>query len=251
MEVTCGKVSCREFFMANVALILAGGSGQRMHQNIPKQFLTINDRPVIVYTLEAFQSHPEIDSIVAVCIKGWEHFLQAYAKQFNISKLEHIVTGGDNGHYSARNGLFELEKFFSPEDIVLIHDGNRPLVSAEIISDCIVTTRNYGCATPVEPCLDAMIETQDGETATSHYPRNNIKRGQTPNGFFLGKICDIYRRAENAGIKNSSGPSILMMDMGETIHLYQGSAKNFKITTVEDIEIFKALLVAKKTEWLK
>ena len=223
----------------------------RTRQDIPKQFLTINDRPIIIYTLEAFQKHPEIDTIAVVCLGGWENFLQAYAKQFNISKLKHIVTGGENGHYSARNGLYELEKYYSPEDIVLIHDSNRPLISAEIISDCIITTRRYGCATPVEPCLDAMIETKDGTTSTSHYPRNNIKRGQTPNGFFLGKICEIYRRADAAGIKNSSGPSILMMDMGETIHLYSGSAKGFKITTVEDIEIFKALLVAQKTEWLK
>ena len=237
--------------MANIALILAGGSGTRTHQDIPKQFLTINDRPIIIYTLEAFQKHPEIDAIAVVCLGGWEHVLRSYAKQFNITKLKHIVTGGENGYYSARNGLYELEQNYSPEDIVLIHDSNRPLVSAEIISDCIITTEKYGCATPVEPCLEAMIETQDGETSTSHYPRNNIKHAQTPNGFFLGKICAIYHRADKEGVINPSGPSILMMDMGETIHLYSGSAKNFKITTVEDIEIFKALLVAKKTEWLK
>lgn len=240
-----------QIFMANIALILAGGFGARTHQDIPKQFLTINDRPIIIYTLEAFQRHPEIDAIAVVCLGGWENFLQAYARQFNISKLKHIVIGGENGHYSARNGVFELEKNYSPEDIVLIHDSNRPLVSAEIISDCIVTTRKYGCATPVTPSLDAMFETSDGLISSGHYPRNNIKRGQTPNGFFLGKICEIYRKAEAAGIKNSSGPSVLMMDMGEPTHLYFGSAKNFKITTVEDIEIFKALLVAKKTEWLK
>lgn len=245
------KNFCREFFMANIALILAGGSGERTHQDIPKQFLTINDRPIIIYTLEIFQRHPEIDAIAVVCLGGWENFLQAYAKQFNITKLKHIVTGGKDGYYSARNGLYELEKNYSPEDIVLIHDGNRPLISAEIISDCIVTTRQYGCATPVAPSLDSMFETDDGLTATSHYPRNKIKHAQTPNGFFLGKICGVYHKGDAEGIKNPAGPSVLMMDMGEPIHLYAGSAKNFKITTVEDIEIFKALLVAKKTEWLK
>lgn len=245
------KIFLPQIFMANIALILAGGSGIRTHQDIPKQFLTINDRPIIIYTLEIFQQHPEIDAIAAVCLGGWEHFLQAYAKQFNITKLKHIVTGGENGHQSARNGIFELEKNYAPEDIVLVHDGNRPLLSAEIISDCIVTTRKFGCATPVAPSLDAMFETTDGLTSATHYPRNNIKHGQTPNGFFLGKICDIYRKADAMGIKNSSGPSILMMDLGEPAHLYSGSAKNFKITTAEDIEIFKALLVAQKTAWLK
>ena len=237
--------------MANIALLLAGGSGKRMHQSIPKQFLTINDRPLIIYTLEVFQQHPEIDIIATVCLGGWENFLWAYAKQFNISKLKHVVTGGENGYYSARNGIFVLEENYSPEDIVLIHAANRPLVSSEIVSDCIATTRKYGCATPVAPSLDAMFETTDGLTSATHYPRNNIKRGQTPNGFLLSKICEIYHKAETSGIKNSSGPSILMMDLGEPAHLYLGSAKNFKITTVEDIEIFKALLTAKKNAWLK
>ena len=237
--------------MANIALILAGGSGTRTRQDIPKQFLTIEDRPVIVYTMQAFQNHADIDEIAVVCISGWENVLKAYAKQFNITKLKHVIQGGDTGQESIQNGLFELEKSHLPESIVLIHDSNRPLVSDKIISDCISTTKKYGCATPVEPCFDAMIETQDGVTSTSHYPKNNIKHAQTPNGFFLGKICELYRRAIAAGVKDSSGPSILMIDMGEKIHLYSGSAKCFKITTVEDIELFKALLNAKKTVWLK
>ena len=222
-----------------------------MHQNIPKQFLTINDRPIIVYTLEAFQNHPEIDSISVVCLEGWESILKAYAQQFNIDKLEFVIPGGDTGQASIRNGVYELEKHYKPDDIVLIHDGIRPMVSAEIISDCIITTRKYGCAHPVVPCTSAMIETQDGLTANSHYPRNNIKIGQSSVGFYLGKICEIQRRALEVGITNSIGPGILMMELGETLHLCLGSEKNIKLTTVEDIEIFKALLIAKKTEWLK
>ena len=127
--------------MANIALIMAGGSGARMHQNIPKQFLTINDRPVIVYTMEAFQRHADIHSIAVVCISGWESVLQAYADQFNITKLKHIIPGGDSNHNSIRNGLFEVEKHYAADDIVLIHDGIRPMVSEEIISDCIITAK--------------------------------------------------------------------------------------------------------------
>lgn len=222
-----------------------------MHQDIPKQFLTINERPIIIYTLEAFQNHPEIDAIACVCLDGWENVLKAYADQFNVTKLNLIVRGGDTGQASIRNGVFELEKIYKPDDIVLIHDGIRPMVSAEIISDCIVTTRKYGCAHPVSPCTSAMIETKDGITADSHYPRDNIKIGQSPVGFKLKKICEVQRHALEVGITNSIGPGILMMELGEPIHLCMGSEKNIKITTVEDIEIFKALLVAKKSDWLK
>ena len=125
------------------------------------------------------------------------------------------------------------------------------MVSAEIISDCIVTTRKYGCAHPVSSCTSAMIETTDGVTSTSHYPRDNIKIGQSPVGFRLKKICDVQRLALEKGITNSIGPGILMIELGEEIHLSMGSEKNIKITTVEDIDIFKALLMAKKSDWLK
>lgn len=160
----------------NIALLIAGGSGARMHQNIPKQFLTVNERPVIVYTLEAFQNHPEIDEIGVVCIEGWESVLWAYANQFNITKLKCVMPGGKNGQDSIRNGVFELEKHHSPDDIVLIHDAIRPMVSAEIISDCIRVTQMYGNAITVIPCAEAMMQTEDGIVSTGSYPRNNLKR---------------------------------------------------------------------------
>ena len=116
--------------MSNIALITAGGSGNRLHQDIPKQFLTINDRPVIIYTLEAFEKHPEIDAIAVVCLSGWEQVLQAYAKQFNIGKLQYIIPGGASNQDSIRKGIYELEQHFNSSDIVLIHDWNRPMVSA-------------------------------------------------------------------------------------------------------------------------
>ena len=130
----------------NIALIIAGGSGERMHQDIPKQFLSINDRPVIVYTLEAFEHHPEIDEIAVVCIEGWEQVLMAYARQFGITKLKSVIPGGDCGQASIRNGVYALEESHSKDDIILIHDAIRPLVSAEIISDCIRVTSMYGNA---------------------------------------------------------------------------------------------------------
>ena len=123
--------------MKKIAIIIAGGSGKRMGQDIPKQFLNINDKPVIVYTMEAFQKHPNIDAIIVVCIKGWEEILKAYAKQFNITKLVDVVEGGDCGQASIKNGLMRAKQSYSEDDIVLIHDAIRPMVSEEIISDNI------------------------------------------------------------------------------------------------------------------
>lgn len=237
--------------MANIALIIAGGSGARMQQDIPKQFLTVNERPVIVYTLEAFEKHPEIEDIAVVCIEGWEQVLSAYAKQFNITKLKHIVPGGANGQDSIRNGVMELEKHYKKDDYVLIHDAIRPMVSAEIISDNIRVAREYGNAITVIPCAEAMLTTDDGKESKDTYPRDNLKRTQTPQAFRIGDICDLHRRALEAGITNSVASCTLKIEMGEKVYFSAGSEKNIKLTTVEDIDIFKALLIAKRSDWLK
>lgn len=237
--------------MSNIALLIAGGSGARMHQNIPKQFLTVNERPVIVYTLEVFQNHPEIDTIAVVCIEGWASVLWAYANQFNITKLKYVIQGGKNGQESIRNGVYELEKHFDSEDIVLIHDAIRPMVSAEIISDCIRVANEKGNAITVIPCAEAMIQTEDGIVSAGSYPRDQLKRTQTPQAFHIGQICDLHRRALKEGITNSIASCTLMIEMGEQVYFSNGSEKNIKLTTIEDIDIFKALLVAKRSDWLK
>lgn len=235
----------------NIALLIAGGTGARMHQSIPKQFLNVNDKPVIIYTLEAFQKHPDIDILAVVCIKGWEEILLAYAQQFSITKLKHIIPGGENGQSSIRNGVYELEKYYKETDVVLIHDAIRPMISQEIISDCIKNTKEFGSAITVIPCAEAMLETDDGTTADRTYPRDQLKRTQTPQGFPLGKICGVHREAIKKGINNSVASCTLMIEMGEKVHFSFGSEKNIKLTTVEDIDIFKALLQAQRSEWLK
>lgn len=237
--------------MANIGLLIAGGSGNRMHQDIPKQFLTVNERPVIVYTLEAFEKHPEIDVIAVVCIEGWEQVLWAYSKQFNITKLKYVVKGGENGQASIRNGVYELEKHFGKDDIVLIHDAIRPMVSAEIISDCIRVTKKHGNAVTVIPCAEAMMQTEDGYVSIGSYARDKLKRTQTPQAFHIGEICQLHRDALDAGITNSVASCTLMIEMGKQVYFSAGSEKNIKLTTVEDIDIFKALLAAKRSDWLK
>ena len=146
--------------MKNIALIIAGGVGARMGQDIPKQFINVHDKPVIIYTLEAFQKHPQIDAIEVVCLDGWHDVLRAYAKQFGISKLENVVSGGKNGQDSIRNGLYDIaERYKNDDDVVLIHDAIRPMVSADVITDNIRVCRQYGNAITVVPCTAAMLKT--------------------------------------------------------------------------------------------
>lgn len=235
----------------NIGLIIAGGSGKRMGQDIPKQFLTVNEKPVIVYTMEAFEKHEEIDVLAVVCIKGWENILEAYSKQFNISKLKHIITGGENGQDSIRKGIYELMNHYNEKDLVLIHDSIRPLVSNEIIKDCIKITKEKGCAIASIPCAEAMLETMDGISSDSSYPRDNLRRTQTPQGFKLGEIANLHKRALELGIANSVASCTLKVEMGETVYFSTGSEKNIKLTTLDDLDIFKALLISKKSDFLK
>lgn len=235
----------------NIALIIAGGSGNRMHQDIPKQFLTVNEKPVIVYTLEAFEKHPLIHAIAVVCINGWEQVLDAYAKQFNITKLKHVFPGGAQGQDSIRNGVFELEKLYGREDYVVIHDAIRPMISFEIISDNIRVAEKFGNATAAIPCAEAMLETEDAVRSSGVYSREKLKRAQTPQAFQIGFICDLHRKALEVGITNSVASCTLAIELGYQVYFSAGSEKNLKLTTVEDIDIFKALLSAKREAWLK
>lgn len=235
----------------NIAMIIAGGSGQRMSQDIPKQFINVYDRPVIVYTLEAFQRHPNIDFIEVVCLEGWKEILKAYAKQFNITKLRWIAEGGKNGQESIKNGIQNLKGDCNKDDLILIHDAIRPMVSQEIISECISKAKIYGSAVTVIPCAEAMLRTEDGKSSKKSIPRSELIRTQTPQAFTLEKMIWAHEEAAKRGITNSVATVTLMTELDQEIYFAAGSEKNIKLTTVDDIEIFKALLNSKKDEWLK
>lgn len=226
----------------NIALIIAGGSGQRMKQEIPKQFLNVNDKPVIIYTLEAFQNHPDIDEIGVVCIDGWHDILRAYARQYKIDKLTWVISGGKSGQDSIRNGVMEANERYAAEDILLIHDAIRPLVSHEIISDCIVQCRQYGSAITVTPCNTAVLRKTTESISKEVVHRDQLAMTQTPQAFSVGKLVDVHRRALERGITNSVASCTLMIEMGEEVHFSIGSETNIKLTTPDDLKIFKALL---------
>lgn len=226
----------------NVVIITAGGKGTRMHQEVPKQFLPIKNKPLIIYTLEAFQKHPNIDAILVSCLPGWEQIMGAYIKQYNITKVKWIIDSTDSPQASLYLAVKELEKHCSLDDTVLIHDGNRPLISQDIISDSIVTCNQYGCAIAAIPCIEVIVKTLDQSTSNEFFDRNNLKRTQTPHAYPLGKLLWAHEEAVKCGIHNTVATCDLMLRLGETIHFSIGSEKNLKITTPVDTEIFEALL---------
>ncbi len=237
----------------NIALIIAGGSGNRMGQDIPKQFMYVDGCPIIIHTMLAFQKHPEIDGIAVVCISGWETVLQSYSNQFNITKLKWIFPGGGCGQESIRNGIYGLKADGVRDDaLILVHDAVRPLVSQEIISSNIVICKQYGFAVTGIKCREAVLESEDGFSSERSISRDMLVRTQTPQTFFLKDLIDAHEEALAKGIDNSVSSCTLMAELGGRImHIVPGSEKNLKVTTVEDIDILKALMHTSKDPWLK
>ena len=227
--------------MKNIAILTAGGTGTRTHQDLPKQFLTVENKPILIYTLEAFQQHPSIDEIYVACLEGWSAVLDAYARQFNITKLKKIVTGGSTGQESIYNGLKAIkEDHESTSDIVvMIHDGNRPM------------QKKYGSAVTVIPTTEVVFVSKDGIESNEALNRDELWRTQTPHSYAFDELWKVHNQAIKDGVTNMAASCSLMQKYGYMTYFSKGSEKNIKITTVEDIEIFKALLNAKNDEWIK
>lgn len=235
----------------NIALIIAGGKGNRMKQDIPKQFLNVYDKPVIVYTMQCFQNHPDIDGIVVVCIDGWHEVVRAYAKQFGIAKLDSVISGGKTGFESIINGTKEVERLYGGDALILVHDAIRPNLSSEIISENIRICHQKGNAITCIPCQEAMLYTDDSEVSNKTINRDNLLRTQTPQTFYVKDLRKVQEEALAKGMKNTTASCTLFIEMGYPVYKADGSEKNVKLTTTEDIEIFKALITSKKDEWIK
>lgn len=237
----------------NIAVIIAGGNGRRMNQDIPKQFLNIYDKPVIVYTLEGFQRHPEIDAIEVVCIDGWHDVLRAYAKQFGIDKLKYVVSGGETAQESIRNGVFHLRDKCAPDDIIIIHDGIRPMVEDFVLSDILIKCKQYGNAVTSLPYNEQIFVVDDEASTTKYVPRDTLRRVSTPQAYRYEKLLWAYEKAfaEGIGIQVSTYANTLMVDLGERLYFAAGSEKNIKLTTKDDFELFKAHMKMERDSWLK
>ena len=237
----------------NIAIIIAGGSGSRMGQDIPKQFINVYDKPVLIYTLEGFQNHPQIDAIEVVCIDGWHEVLWAYAKQFGIKKLKWVVSGGSTGQESIRNGVYNLEGKASEDDVIIIHDGIRPMVDETVLSDLLVKCKKFGNAVTSLPYNEQIFVKLDEFTTEQYIPRETLMRVQTPQAYQFGLLDEKYHEAyeKEIGIYGSHYTNTMMVELGVKLYFAAGSEKNIKLTTKDDLEMFKAYLKMDKEKWLK
>ena len=227
----------------NIALIKAGGTGSRMKAGIPKQFICVQEKPIIVYTLEAFEQHPNIDRIVVVCLKGWHKVLWAYAKKYGITKLETVVDGGETSLRSIQAGVQEIRTRYSMEDTVLIHDGNRPLVSQDIISDVLARCDLYGSAVAAIPCADEVMEVDAEPMESDRFLDHKILyRIQTPDAYKLKTVCELFDHAGDEQLDKLGATNTLMIALGNVVHFAHGSEINIRLTTQEDILLCQSLL---------
>lgn len=239
----------------NIAIIIAAGSGHRMGQDIPKQFINVLDKPILFYTLEGFQNHSMIDAIEVVCLEGWESMVWAYSKQYGIDKLKWIVKGGQSGQESIRNGVFNLEGKVAESDIVVVHDGIRPLIEPFVLTDVIEKATKFGNAVTSMPYNEQIfvVDNEDSSTTTQYIPRETLRRVSTPQAYRFGLLDEKYHEAfaKEIGIFGSSYTNTMMVELGVRLHFAAGSDKNIKLTTKDDLEMFKGYLSKEKEVWLK
>lgn len=228
----------------NVAIIIAGGVGSRMGQEIPKQFINVGEKPVIVYTLEAFQEHPLVDAIEVVCLAGWEQVLRAYARQYKIDKLKWVVKGGASGQESIRNGVYNFEGVLAEDDICIVHDGVRPMLDPEVITDVVRVAEERGNAVTSMPYNEQifLVDKKDSATTTQYIPRETLRRVSTPQAYRFGLLDSKYHEAfeKGVGIDGSNYTNTMMVQLGVRLNFAVGSDRNIKLTTPENLEFFRA-----------
>jgi len=232
----------------NVALILAGGTDARFKMEIPKQFVNVNNRPLIVYTMEIFQKHPDIDEIVVICLEGWQEMVRAYGKQFNVTKLREVVIGGKDAQESTYHGLMVLRERVGQGDIVVIHDAIRPLVSEEIITGSIQMCRKKGMGVAATHIMDTIMHAENEREGYQSINRYDIMKVQTPQAFDFELIWNLHKKAIKQGCVGAWDNSSMMTKLGEKVYFSEGSDLNLKINTKEDVEMFRALYRMKHPE---
>lgn len=229
----------------NVALIFAGGTGERMSSgSVPKQFLELHGKPIIIYTIEHFEHHSLIDDIFVVCVKGWEDYLRKKLELFNIRKVKHIYEGGKTAHESIREGVYRIHDYYPNSTVVLVHDGVRPLISEETITRNIEGVERFGSTITVVPATETVLVEKEGQTTVANIlDRSTCRMARAPQSFFCGDLYDAHVKAEEKEASFIDTAS-LMMWMGKELHLIEDSAQNIKITTPTDYYLFRAIMDA-------
>lgn len=228
----------------NIAIIIAGGVGSRMGKDIPKQFITIKNKPILAYTLEGFQNHSLIDAIEVVCIEGWEDDVWAYKEKYGIDKLKWITKGGASGQESIRNGVYNLKDKCGPDDNIIIHDGIRPLVEDFVIDDILEKCSKYGNGVTSMPYNEQIFLVDDEISTVKYIPRETLRRVATPQAYKYHLLDEKYHEAfeKEIGIYGSSYTNTMMVELGVRLYFAKGSDRNIKLTTPGDLEIFEAML---------
>lgn len=235
----------------NIAVIFAGGVGSRMHsKEKPKQFLEMNNKPIIIHTLEHFEHHPMIDAIVVVCIEDWIPYLNKQLYKYRIEKVRKVVKGGKTGQLSIYNGLKEAKAIAGEENaIVLIHDGVRPLIDEKIITDNIETVKKYGSAITTAKVKETILVVNEDEASIDYVPsRSNSRVAKAPQSFWLDDILSAHEKALEEGLDNYIDSCTMMQKYGYDLYLIDGPGQNIKITTPEDFYIMRAILEARENE---
>ena len=231
-----------------IALIFAGGTGHRMNtRSKPKQFLELHGKPVIIYTLEHFQRHEQVDVIVVVCLQNWMNALKMQLQRYGISKVKKIVPGGETGHDSIYLGLCAIAEFATNEDIVLIHDGVRPLITEDLIAENIAVTRRYGNAITVESVRESVVRSHNGNAIDDVPPRSDMYVAKAPQTFIFGDIFFMYKLGQRKHFK-SIDSAHLCHEYGVPLHMVKSTSNNLKITEPADYYIFRALYDAMENE---
>ena len=230
------------------ALIFAGGVGKRMNsKSLPKQFLEVHGKPILISTIEHFENHPEIDEICLVCAEEWKAYTKELLKKYNVQKVTMIVNGGATALESQYNGLKVLDqkKSNNEKDIVLIHDGVRPLINEQTISDCIEMVRRNGSAITVVPATETIIQSGIGEVVKDTFPREECRLARAPQCFYLNDILAAHEqaRADNNTFVDSCS---MMLHYGYKLYTVFGPLENLKVTTPADFYIYRALLDARE-----
>lgn len=237
--------------MKNIAVVFAGGVGSRMYGDLPKQFLEVNEKPIIIQTLELFEVNDKIDEIYIACIKDYISVLEGMIKKFNVQKVVRVFPGGESGQDSIYIGLSEVKKD-NDNAVVLIHDGVRPLVDQKTIDACIEDVNKYGSAITSTPVFETPLFTEDGETVSAMPERSKSYTAQAPQCFVLNDILEWHKRERQEavpyeGIVDSCG---LAFKYGAKPHLTEGNRGNIKVTTVEDYLTLIANSTAQNYEML-
>lgn len=226
----------------NTAVILAGGTGSRVGGDVPKQFLTIDEVPILAYTLEHFQRCPDIDAIAVVCIKGWESEVESYREEFGLDKIVRVVEGGSNSLESISAGVFGIADIMDPEGIVVIHDSVRPIISSEIISDCVRVAKKNGNGCASIPMNETIVQKDNADSGHVNVERSTVMRVQTPQAYKYDMIHEMYSEARRRGITESIYANTLLLELGGKVFFSKGSETNLKVTSRNDLDIIEFLI---------